>query len=163
MKHVNQLVISLCVMVYISFILFIFSITVKDLLKYILMFLGATILIFVCFFIMKNIKWNNKINQEITEEKKEKIKKRMTKVKKIVSFCVYSFLILFLLLGISNDGEFIVKNIYTFFKKRVSDNEIFNWIIIASPLCCLIALQNIYDAIIKIITEKYGLSEDSKD
>lgn len=71
MKHVNQLVISLCVMVYISFILFIFSITVKDLLKYILMFLGAAILIFVCFFIKKNIKWNNKINQEITEEKKE--------------------------------------------------------------------------------------------
>ena len=59
----------------------------------------------------------------------------VNRVKKIVSFFVYAVMIICIFLGLSNDGEFHVKYIFPFFKKRFSNNEIFNCIIILSTLC----------------------------
>ena len=163
MKNVRKLVINFFVIIYISFVLLIFCITATDFLKYFLMLLGAAIFIPVYFLIIKNIRWNNKIKQGITDEDKEKIRKKMNKIKKTVNLLVYSFIIICFLYGLSNDGEFIVKNIYPFFKKSVSKNELFNWIIILSPLFYINAFYNIYNAIIQIIIEKYDLSDKTRD
>ena len=86
----------------------------------------------------------------------------MNRIKKIVNLFIYSFIIICFICGLSNDGEFIVKNIYPFFKKSVSKNELFNWIIILSPLFYINAFYSIYNAIIQIISEKYDLSDNTQ-
>lgn len=157
MKNVRRLVSNLFVIIYISFVLLIIGIVTTDFFKYLLMFLGAAIVIPIYFLIIKNINWDNKIKQGITENDKEKIRKKMNMTKRIVNLFVYSFIIICFICGISNDGEFIVKKIYPFFKKRISKNELLNWIIILSPLFYINAFYNIYNAIIQIIIEKYDL------
>ena len=67
-------------------------------------------------------------------------------------------MIIFIFIGLSNDGEFFMKNFLPFLKKRVSENEVFNWIIILSPLCFITSLYNIYFSIIQILIEKYDLN-----
>ena len=62
--------------------------------------------------IIKKIKWNSETRQIVTVEKKEKMRKKINIIKKIVEFFVYLFMIICLLLGVSNDGEFIVNYIY---------------------------------------------------
>ena len=163
MKHVKRLLISFMLMFYVSFLLVLFGITLPDSLKYLFMMMCTVLFIFLYFFIIKKIKWNSETRQIVTVEKKEKMRKKINIIKKIVEFFVYLFMIICLLLGVSNDGEFIVNNIYPFFQKMVTNNEIFNWIIIISPLCYIVTLYNIYDTIIKIITEKYGLSNKTED
>jgi len=160
MKNVRKLVSNFFVIIYISFVLLIISISTTDFFKYLLMLLGAAIVIPVYFLIIKNINWDNKIKQGIAEDDKEKIRKKMSRIKKCVNLFVYSFIIICFICGLSNDGEFVVKNIYPFFKKSVSKNELFNWIIILSPLLYINAFYSIYNAIIQIITEKYDLSDN---
>ena len=87
----------------------------------------------------------------------------MNRVKKIVSFFVYAVMIICIFLGLSNDGEFHVKYIFPFFKKRFSNNEIFNWIIILSPLCYISSIYNFYISILQIIIEKYDLNDKSEE
>lgn len=162
MKNVRRLVSNFLIIIYISFVLLIIGITTTDFFKYLLMLLGVAIVIPVYYLIIKNINWDNKIKQGIAEDNKEKIRKKMNRIKKIVKLFIYSFIIICFICGLSNDGEFIVKNIYPFFKKGVSKNELFNWIIILSPLFYINAFYSIYNAIIQIISEKYDLSDNTQ-
>ena len=157
MKHVQRALISLCVIIYISFLLFLFGINVTDYIKYLFMLIGATIVCVIYFLIIKKINWNALIKKKFIAEK-NKLENRINRVKKIFSFLVYSFMIIFIFLGLSNDGEFFMKNFLPFLKKRVSENEVFNWIIILSPLCFITSLYNIYFSIIQILIEKYDLN-----
>ncbi len=163
MKNVRKLLISFLVIIYISFVLFIIRITTTDYLKYLLMFIVSAIIIAIYFIFIKNIKWKNEIRKEITEDNKEKIRQKMYIINQILTFCVYTFLCICFLCALSNDGEFIVKYIYPFFRKMVSDNYIFNWIIILSPLFYINAFYNLYNEIIQIITEKYDLINKKED
>lgn len=157
MKHVQRALISLCVIIYISFLLFLFGINVTDYIKYLFMLIGATIVCVIYFLIIKKINWNALIKKKFIAEK-NKLENRINRVKKIFSFLVYSFMIIFIFIGLSNDGEFFMKNFLPFLKKRVSENEVFNWIIILSPLCFITLLYNIYFSIIQILIEKYDLN-----
>ena len=157
MKHVQRALISLCVIIYISFLLFLFGINVTDYIKYLFMLIGATIVCVIYFLIIKKINWNALIKKKFIAEK-NKLENIIKRVKKIFSFLVYSFMIIFILIGLSNDGEFFMKNFLPFLKKRVSENEVFNWIIILSPLCFITSLYNIYFSIIQILIEKYDLN-----
>ncbi|MGN0750196.1 MAG: hypothetical protein ACI4LS_06885 [Treponema sp.] len=139
MKHVQRALISLCVIIYISFLLFLFGINVTDYIKYLFMLIGATIVCVIYFLIIKKINWNALIKKKFIAEK-NKLENRINRVKKIFSFLVYSFMIIFIFIGLSNDGEFFMKNFLPFLKKRVSENEVFNWIIILSPLCFITSL-----------------------
>lgn len=161
MKQIQHAVISLCVMIYISFLLFIFGINTTNSFKYLFMLMGALIISVSYFFVIKKVNWNI-IKKEITEEKKEILRNKMKRIKKIVSFFVYTFMIICIFLGLSNDGEFHVKYIFPFFKKRFSDNEIFNWIIILSPLCYIASIYNFYISILQIIIEKYDLNDKAE-
>ena len=108
-------------------------------------------------FLNKKIRGCNSSQQNISEERKIKIKNKLNQIKKIISFLTYLFMIIFLFAGLVNNGDFYVKHIYPFFQNRFSNNKIFNWIIIVSPLCLIIAIYNLYHEIIKIIDEKYNL------
>ena len=122
MKHVQRALISLCVIIYISFLLFLFGINVTDYIKYLFMLIGATIVCVIYFLIIKKINWNALIKKKFIAEK-NKLENRINRVKKIFSFLVYSFMIIFIFIGLSNDGEFFMKNFLPFLKKRVSENE----------------------------------------
>lgn len=158
MKQVRRFIIGLCVMFYISLLLFILGITASDSIKYLLIFLGLIFFIVIYFLVLKKIKLNKEGKQKITAEQRKDILRKINKLKKIVSFFTFLFMIICILLGLSNDGEFVIKYLYPFFKKRVSSNEVFNWILRISPLCFITAIYNTYEAIIQISIEKFGLT-----
>ena len=98
MKHVQRALISLCVIIYISFLLFLFGINVTDYIKYLFMLIGATIVCVIYFLIIKKINWNALIKKKFIAEK-NKLENRINRVKKIFSFLVYSFMIIFIFIG----------------------------------------------------------------
>lgn len=157
MKHEKHVMISFCLIVYFSVLLFILGINMSDFFKWLLIFIDTVIVLLIYYSVIKKIRGCNSSQQNISEERKIKIKNKLNKIKKIISFLTYSFMIIFLFAGLVNNGDFYVKHIYPFFQNRFSNNKIFNWIIIVSPLCLIIAIYNLYHEIIKIIDEKYNL------
>lgn len=157
MKHEKHVMISFCLIVYFSVLLFILGINMSDFFKWLLIFIDTVIVLLIYYFVIKKIRGCNSSQQNISEERKIKIKSKLNQIKKIISFLTYSFMIIFLFAGLVNNGDFYVKHIYPFFQNRFSNNKIFNWIIIVSPLCLIIAIYNLYHEIIKIIDEKYNL------
>lgn len=155
MKHEKHVIISFCFIVYFSVLLFILGINMSDFFKWLLIFIDTVIVLLIYYFVIKKISGCNSSQQNISEERK--IKNKLNQIKKIISFLTYSFMIIFLFAGLVNNGDFYVKHIYPFFQNRFSNNKIFNWIIIVSPLCLIIAIYNLYHEIIKIIDEKYNL------
>ena len=157
MKHEKHVMISFCLIVYFSVLLFILGINMSDFFKWLLIFIDTVIVLLIYYFVIKKIRGCNSSQQNISEERKIKIINKLNQIKKIISFLTYSFMIIFLFAGLVNNGDFYVKHIYPFFQNRFSNNKIFNWIIIVSPLCLIIAIYNLYHEIIKIIDEKYNL------
>lgn len=157
MKHEKHVMISFCLIVYFSVLLFILGINMSDFFKWLLIFIDTVMILLIYYFVIKKIRECNSSQQNISEERKIKIKNKLNQIKKIISFLTYSFMIIFLFAGLVNNGDFYVKHIYPFFQNRFSNNKIFNWIIIVSPLCLIIAIYNLYHEIIKIIDEKYNL------
>ena len=157
MKHEKHVMISFCLIVYFSVLLFILGINMSDFFKWLLIFIDTVIVLLIYYSVIKKIRGCNSSQQNISEERKIKIKNKLNQIKKIISFLTYSFMIIFLFAGLVNNGDFYVKHIYPFFQNRFSNNKIFNWIIIVSPLCLIIAIYNLYHEIIKIIDEKYNL------
>ena len=129
----------------------------SDFFKWLLIFIDTVLALLIYYFLNKKIRGYNSSQQNISEERKIKIKNKLNKIKKIISFLTYLFMIIFLFAGLVNNGDFYVKHIYPFFQNRFSNNKIFNWIIIVSPLCLIIAIYNLYHEIIKNIDEKYNL------
>lgn len=159
----KRVIISLFTMAYISFLLFVFGIKTTNFIKWLLIAIGAVSVIVAYVLVIKKFTHYNKPKEEISEERKKVIMGKINRIKKIISFLFYSCMVILIILGLSNDGEFIVKNFYPFFQKRVSDNDIFNWIIILSPLCYIASIYNIYYGILKMVTDKYDLSEKTKE
>lgn len=157
MKHEKHVMISFCLIVYFSVLLFILGINMSDFFKWLLIFIDTVMILLIYYFVIKKIRECNSSQQNISKERKIKIKNKLNQIKKIISFLTYSFMIIFLFAGLVNNGDFYVKHIYPFFQNRFSNNKIFNWIIIVSPLCLIIAIYNLYHEIIKIIDEKYNL------
>lgn len=157
MKHEKHVITSFCFIVYFSVLLFILGINMSDFFKWLLIFIDTVLALLIYYFLNKKIRGCNSSQQNISEERKIKIKNKLNKIKKKISFLTYSFMIIFLFAGLVNNGDFYVKHIYPFFQNRFSNNKIFNWIIIVSPLCLIIAIYNLYHEIIKIIDEKYNL------
>ena len=157
MKHEKHVMISFCLIVYFSVLLFILGINMSDFFKWLLIFIDTVMILLIYYFVIKKIRECNSSQQNISKERKIKIKNKLNQIKKIISFLTCSFMIIFLFAGLVNNGDFYVKHIYPFFQNRFSNNKIFNWIIIVSPLCLIIAIYNLYHEIIKIIDEKYNL------
>ena len=157
MKHEKHVIISFCFIVYFSVLLFVLGINMSDFFKWLLIFIDTVLALLIYYFLNKKIRGCNSSQQNISEERKIKIINKLNQIKKIISFLTYSFMIIFLFAGLVNNGDFYVKHIYPFFQNRFSNNKIFNWIIIVSPLCLIIAIYNLYHEIIKIIDEKYNL------
>ncbi len=70
MKHIQHSVISLCVMIYSSFLLFVFGINTTDFFKYLFMLIGAVIISVSYFFVIKKVNWNIKKKRFPKKKKK---------------------------------------------------------------------------------------------
>lgn len=161
--QLKKIITNLCILIYTTFLLFVLGLSISDLWKYILLFVGIGIVYLIFFIFTKKIQWKEKAKPILTEEEKEIKKDKIDSIKKILAFCYYGLIIVGMYFGLANNGEYYDKYISSIYMKRFCNNEIFNWLFIFSCIPYFISPYNIAHAVFDYLYNKYGLLEKKEE